>query len=210
MEHYSAIKGRNWVRWMNLESVVQSKITQKEEKQISYINIHKWNLKNGTEELIFRAKIPKYPWHSAYYSVSPLLTPGNHWYFYYLHSFGSSRMSYSWNHTICTLLRLASSLKHDVVGKKQTKKNVEYRYSIKYWGNLLKGRTWVWSNSGRQWRTGRAGVLQPMGSQRVGHWMTTTQKKNKTCMSMIELILEKVDRDEEGLDIGSLLSLKIK
>ena len=74
-------------------------------------------------------------------------------------------MSYSWNHTICTLLRLASSLKHDVVGKKQTKKNVEYRYSIKYWGNLLKGRTWVWSNSGRQWRTGRAGVLQPMGSQ---------------------------------------------
>ena len=29
-------------------------------------------------------------------------------------------------------------------------------------------------------------------------------------MSMIELILEKVDRDEEGLDIGSLLSLKIK
>ena len=44
-------------RWMNLEPVVQSKITQKEEKQISYINIHKWNLKNGTEELIFRAKI---------------------------------------------------------------------------------------------------------------------------------------------------------
>ena len=42
---------------MNLEPVVQSKITQKEEKQISYINIHKWNLKNGTEELIFRAKI---------------------------------------------------------------------------------------------------------------------------------------------------------
>lgn len=29
-------------------------------------------------------------------------------------------------------------------------------------------------------------------------------------MSMIELILEKVDRDEEGLDIGSLFSLKIK
>ena len=32
------------MRWMDLEPVVQSKVTQKEEKQISYINIHKWNL----------------------------------------------------------------------------------------------------------------------------------------------------------------------
>ena len=33
--------------------------------------------------------------------------------------------------------------------------------------------TWVWANSGRWWRTGKPGVLQSMGSQRVGHnWMT--------------------------------------
>ena len=29
--------------------------------------------------------------------------------------------------------------------------------------------TWVWANSGRWWRTGRPGVLQSMGSQRVRH-----------------------------------------
>ena len=29
--------------------------------------------------------------------------------------------------------------------------------------------TWVWANSGRWWRTGKPGVLQPMGSQKVGH-----------------------------------------
>ena len=36
--------------------------------------------------------------------------------------------------------------------------------------------TWVWTNSGRWWRTGKPGVLQSMGSQRVGHdsdWKTT-------------------------------------
>ena len=32
---------------------------------------------------------------------------------------------------------------------------------------------WVWVNSGRWWWTGRPGVLQSMGSQRVGHaWAT--------------------------------------
>ena len=33
--------------------------------------------------------------------------------------------------------------------------------------------TWVWINSGSWWWTGRSGVLQFMGSQRVGHdWAT--------------------------------------
>ena len=33
--------------------------------------------------------------------------------------------------------------------------------------------TWVWVNSGNWWWTGRLGVLQSMGSQRVGHdWVT--------------------------------------
>ena len=33
--------------------------------------------------------------------------------------------------------------------------------------------TWVWVNSGSWWWTGRPGVLQFMGSQRVGHnWVT--------------------------------------
>ena len=33
--------------------------------------------------------------------------------------------------------------------------------------------TWVWANSGSWWWTGRPGVLQFMGSQRIGHdWVT--------------------------------------
>ena len=34
--------------------------------------------------------------------------PFNHWSFYCLHSFAFSRMSYNWNHTVCSLFRLAS------------------------------------------------------------------------------------------------------
>ena len=37
----------------------------------------------------------------------------------------------------------------------------------------MAGWTWVWVNSGSWWWTGRPGMLQFMGSQRVGHnWAT--------------------------------------
>ena len=41
------------------------------------------------------------------------------------------------------------------------------------WMASLTRWTWVWVNSGSWWWTGRLGVMQFMGSQRVGHdWMT--------------------------------------
>ena len=39
--------------------------------------------------------------------------------------------------------------------------------------------TWVWASSKRWWRTGKPGMLQSMGSQRVGHdWKTEQQWQN--------------------------------
>ena len=54
------------------------------------------------------------------------------------------------------------------------------------WMASLTQCTWVWANSGRSWRTGKPGVLQSMGSQRVRHnWVTEQQQKAqrnlKTC-----------------------------
>ena len=41
-------------------------------------------------------------------------------------------------------------------------------------------RTWIWANSGRYWKTGKTGVLQTLGSQRVGHnWETEQQTITK-------------------------------
>ena len=43
------------------------------------------------------------------------------------------------------------------------------------WMVSLTQWTWVWVNSWRQWRTGKPGMLQSMGSQKVGHDWATEQ-----------------------------------
>ena len=49
MEYYSAIKRNEIelfvVRWMGLESVIQSEVKSEREKQIPYANTYIWNLK---------------------------------------------------------------------------------------------------------------------------------------------------------------------
>ena len=46
--------------------------------------------------------------------------------------------------------------------------------------------TWVWENFGRWWRTGNPGLLQSMGSQRVGNdWTTERQKQLIICLQII-------------------------
>ena len=39
--------------------------------------------------------------------------------------------------------------------------------------------TWVWANSGSQWRAGKPGMLQSMGLQRVGHDLATVQQQQQ-------------------------------
>ena len=61
----------------------------------------------------------------------------------------------------------------------------------KDWGQEEKGMTedemlgwtWVWVNSGSWWWTGKPGLLQFMGSQRVGHGWTT--ELNWSCYVII-------------------------
>ena len=45
------------------------------------------------------------------------------------------------------------------------------------WMASLTQLTWVWASSRRRWRTGKPGVLQSMGLQRVGHGWATEQRK---------------------------------
>ena len=44
------------------------------------------------------------------------------------------------------------------------------------WDGWMASLTWVWASPGRWWRTGKPGVLQFMGSQRVGHNLATEQQ----------------------------------
>ena len=47
------------------------------------------------------------------------------------------------------------------------------------WMASLTQWTWVWANFGRQWRTGKPGMLQPMGSQRAGHDLVNSNKSHE-------------------------------
>ena len=63
MEYYSAIKMNTFesvlMRWMNLEHIIQSEVSQKE-KDKYHILTHIYGIyKNGTEEFIFRATVEK-------------------------------------------------------------------------------------------------------------------------------------------------------
>ena len=55
MEYYSAIKRNeielSVVRWMDLESVIQSEVSQRE-KQIPYANAYIWNLKKTKKKVV--------------------------------------------------------------------------------------------------------------------------------------------------------------
>jgi len=63
MEYYSAIKRNTFesvlMRWMNLEPVIQSEVSQKE-KDKYHILMHIYRIqKNGTEEFIYLAAMEK-------------------------------------------------------------------------------------------------------------------------------------------------------
>ena len=43
---------------------------------------------------------------------------------------------------------------------------------------------WNWTTSGRWWRTGKLGMLQSVGLQRVGHGWTTGQQQQQPALSL--------------------------
>ena len=65
MEYYSAIKRNAFVsvlmNWMNLRSIIQSEVSQKEEDKYHVLMHIYGTLKNGTEEFIDRAAVEKEP-----------------------------------------------------------------------------------------------------------------------------------------------------
>ena len=63
MHYYSAIKRNAFesvlMRWMNLEPIIQSEVSQKEKDKYC-IQMHIYGIsKNGTEEFIYRATVEK-------------------------------------------------------------------------------------------------------------------------------------------------------
>ena len=62
------------------------------------------------------------------------------------------------------------------------------------WMASLTHWTWVWASSGRLWRTGKPGMLQSMGSWKVGHYWATEHQQLK--FSTQGLLLGKTQNEQ--------------
>ena len=71
------------------------------------------------------------------------------------------------------LMQRAGSLKKTLILEKIEGKSKRGQQRMRWLDRSLAQWTWVWANSGRWWRTGKPGVLQSMGSQRVRHDLAT-------------------------------------
>ena len=82
------------------------------------------------------------------------------------------------------LLQRADSLeKNLMLGKIEGRKRRGWQRT-RCWMASLTQWIWVWASSGRWWRTGKPGMLQSMGSQRVGYdWVTAQQQHNISWLS---------------------------
>ena len=66
------------------------------------------------------------------------------------------------------------------------------------WMALLSQWTWIWVNSGSSRWTGRAGVLQSMGLQKVGHdWVTELNWWTLGCVCLFKLVFLFLDQTSQ-------------
>ena len=78
------------------------------------------------------------------------------------------------------LMQTADSLEKTLMLGKIEGRRRRGRQRMKWLDGITDQWTWVWVDSGSWWWTGRPGVLQSMGSQRVGHdWMTVVIYNNQ-------------------------------
>ena len=81
------------------------------------------------------------------------------------------------------VMRTANSLKKTQILGKTEGKGRWGRQRMRWLDNITDSRTWVWANSGRQWRTGKPGMLQFMGSQsqtQFSNWTITWKMLKKS------------------------------
>ena len=82
-------------------------------------------------------------------------------------------------------------LTHFFWGKK-VHTNKQWKLILFFFLRRLTQWTWVWVNSGSWWWTGKPGVLQFMGSQRVGHdWATELNWTSTSIKRKLSITLKK-------------------
>ena len=78
------------------------------------------------------------------------------------------------------------------------------------WDGSLTQWTWVWASSRRWWRTGKLGVLQSTGSQRIRHdWATEQQQQDTHVCSIVSNSFDPVDCSPLGSSVRGISQARI-
>ena len=120
-----------------------------------------WALKNWCFWPVVR-KLLRVPWTATRSNRSILkkISPDIHW----------KDWCWSWNsNTLATWYKELTHLKRPRCWERLKAGREGDNRGWDGWMASLTQWTWVWVNSRSWWQTGRPGVLQSMGSQRVGH-----------------------------------------
>ena len=84
------------------------------------------------------------------------------------------RLCRSWgSNTLATLCKQLTHLKRPWCWERL---RVRGEVGLRGWGGWMVSLTqwtWIWTNSGREWRTRKSSILQPVESQRIRHNLTT-------------------------------------
>ena len=87
------------------------------------------------------------------------------------------------------LMRRTDSLEKTLMLGKTYGRRRRGRQRMRWLDGITNSWTWVWVNSGSWWWTGRPGLLQSMGLQRVGHDWVTELNRNDIWLSLVLQIL---------------------
>ena len=78
------------------------------------------------------------------------------------------------------LMQRANSLVKTLLLGKNERRRERGQQRLRWLDGIVDLMEWVWASSRRWWRTGKLGMLQSMGSQRVGHDWVTEQEEEDT------------------------------
>ena len=113
-------------------------------------------------------------WNSQSYRKSTLNIHQKDWYWIW-----SSNTLATWCEELTHWKRLWCWERLKAGGEEDERGWDSWMESPTYWA-------WVWANSGIWWRTGKAGMLKSMGSQRVRHkWPSEQQHHMRRCSNSL-------------------------
>ena len=82
------------------------------------------------------------------------------------------------------LMQRADSLEKTLILGKIEGRRRRGQQRMRWLDSITTRWTWVWANPGRWCRTGKPGMLQSMGLQRVRHNWVTEQQQQQTCSKL--------------------------